>query len=88
MVDQLKIVLSDDELTKTQQDKLKMFINHYVWHQPDPTTSRLGVRVEVRLNEMFERRRRLIKYMFKKEGRLEEFESKFKDSVSKKCHVI
>jgi hypothetical protein len=30
--------------------------------------------MEVRLTEMYERRRRLIKYMFKKEGRLEEFE--------------
>ena len=44
--------------------------------------------MEVRLNEMYMRRRRLIRYMFKKEGRQEEFEVKFKESIEKKDHII
>jgi hypothetical protein len=52
-----------------------------VWHQKDVTSNKLGVRMEVRLTEMYDRRRRLIKYMFKKEGKLEEFEEKFKESI-------
>ena len=44
--------------------------------------------MEVRLNEMYDRRRRLIKYMFKKEGKLDEFEEKFKENISKKNHII
>ena len=35
-------------------------------------------RLEGRLNEMQERRRRLIKYLYKKEGKLNEFEEGFK----------
>ena len=37
---------------------------------------------------MLERRRRLIKYMFKKEGKLEDFESQFKEVVNKKNRII
>ena len=37
---------------------------------------------------MLERRRRLIKYLFKKEGRLHEFEEKFKQSIEKKTNII
>ena len=37
---------------------------------------------------MLERRRRLIKYMFKKEGKIEEFEEGFIASISKKNTVI
>lgn len=44
--------------------------------------------MEIRLTEMYERRRRLIKYMFKKEGRLEEFDELFKESMNKKNHII
>lgn len=36
------------------------------------------LRLEGRLNEMQERRRRLIKYLYKKEGKLLEFEEGFK----------
>jgi len=51
-----------------------------------------------RLSEMVERRRRLIKYMFKKgmivpiylisENRLHEFEEKYQTSISKKSQII
>jgi ribosomal protein S15P/S13E len=44
--------------------------------------------MEQRLNEMVERRRRLIKYMFKKEDKLDEFESSYIESINKKNLVI
>jgi hypothetical protein len=68
---------------KTQLEK---FITHYVWHSQDPDDKiRQGqkyvtpfwVRLQGRLNEMQERRRRLIKYLYKKEGKLHEFEDGF-----------
>lgn len=37
---------------------------------------------------MQERRRRLIKYLYKKEGKLNEFESGFQNSISKKSTII
>ena len=37
---------------------------------------------------MLERRRRLIKYLFKKEKRLDEFEEKFAQNISKKTQII
>ena len=59
----------------------------------------LSQRLEGRLNEMLERRRRLIKYLFKKgkpqdnslfllEKRLDEFEEKFAQNISKKTQII
>jgi hypothetical protein len=45
-------------------------------------------RLEGRLNEMQERRRRLIKYLYKKENKLNEFEEGFKQSISKKSSII
>jgi anti-sigma28 factor (negative regulator of flagellin synthesis) len=70
---------------KTQIEK---FITHYVWHSQDPVTNEkikhgqryttpFWVRLQGRLNEMQERRRRLIKYLYKKEGKLNEFEAGF-----------
>lgn len=40
------------------------------------------------MSEMQERRRRLIRYMLKKEGNLNDFESKYKDSINKKTKMI
>jgi hypothetical protein len=37
---------------------------------------------------MQERRRRLIKYLYKKEGKIEEFEEGFKSSIQKKSTII
>jgi hypothetical protein len=41
-----------------------------------------------RLNEMQDRRRRLIRYVLKKEGRIEEFETTYPDTVQRKENVI
>ena len=59
-----------------------------MWHAQDTTqqtsierghrnSQPFWVRLEGRLSEMQERRRRLIKYLYKKEGKLAEFEEGF-----------
>jgi ribosomal protein S15P/S13E len=45
-------------------------------------------RLEGRLKEMQERRRRLIKYLYKKEGKLDEFEEGYQQSINKKNSII
>jgi hypothetical protein len=80
---------------------LDKFITHYVWHSQDKrtefaensraaaaNTAPYGVRLEGRLGEMQERRRRLIKYLDKKEGKISEFEEGFRQSISKKSAII
>jgi hypothetical protein len=51
--------------------------------------------MEARLNEMLDRRRRLIRYMFRKEGKIPsgskdttEFEFLFKEAIAKKNNVV
>jgi len=46
------------------------------------------VRLENRLNEMLERRRRLLKMLFKNEGRLNMFHEQYPDIVQRKKEVI
>lgn len=75
---QLKTEESMPPKTKNQLEK---FITHYIWHQADvnPQTNEATVRSRLknRLQEMTERRRRLIKYMYKKEENLDKFEADY-----------
>ena len=48
----------------------------------------LKLRLENRLNEMLERRRRLLKMLFKNEGRLAVFHEQYPDIVKRKKEVI
>lgn len=41
-----------------------------------------------RLNEMQDRRRRLIRYVLKKEGRIEDFETTYPDTIQRKEQII
>lgn len=72
--------LGDEGLLQEQWKKsIEKFITHYVWHSQDRRKIEgpmIGIleRLEGRLHEMQERRRRLIKYLYKKEGKLDEFE--------------
>ena len=45
-------------------------------------------RLKNRLGEMTDRRRRLIKYMYKKESRLEQFEEQYPETIRRKDEVI
>ena len=92
-MNQLKVMGDEAVLQDTWKRSIEKFITHYVWHSQDrrkvegPMTS-LIERLEGRLNEMQERRRRLIKYLYKKEGKLDEFEEGFHQSISKKSTII
>jgi len=54
--------------------KIEKFITHYVWYAQDKEKKEMQgtikIRLDNRLNEMLERRRRLLKMLFKNEGRL------------------
>jgi len=71
-------ILPQQQVGDVHFNSIESFITHYVWHCKDKkeTSAQLNIvqRLEGRLNEMLERRRRLIKYLFKKEKRLDEFE--------------
>ena len=80
--------VNDNDLKTTWKTQIEKFITHYVWHSQDPVANDkikhgqryqtpYWVRLQGRLNEMQERRRRLIKYLYKKEGKLNEFEAGF-----------
>jgi hypothetical protein len=66
------------------------FANHYVWHTKvqDMKTRSYTDQMNIRLNEMQDRRRRLIKYLYKKEGKIDEFEQGYKSSIDKKSQII
>ena len=92
-MNQLKVMNDEVMLQDTWKRAIEKFITHYVWHSQDrrkvdgPMISIIE-RLEGRLHEMQERRRRLIKYLYKKEGKLEEFEEGFHQSISKKSTII
>ena len=72
--------VSETSLKVSQCACIEKFISHYVWHSTDKRDQgklMLWQRLEGRLQEMKERRRRLVKYMYKKEGRLNDFERGF-----------
>lgn len=91
--------LNDTDLKSNWKIQIEKFITHYVWHSQDAIQTEkikqgqryptpFWVRLQVRLTEMQERRRRLIKYLYKKEGKLDEFEEGFQQSIQKKTQII
>lgn len=71
---------------------LELFIGYYVWHSPDmkkirPNT-KIWQRLEARLQEMRDRRKRLVKSVYKKEGRLGEFEKGYAKMTNQKLGVL
>ena len=76
---------------------MEKFISHYVWHMADQTPNgqeadtvqnQIQKRLTNRLSEMTDRRRRLIKYMFKKEGRIDQFDAQYPTTIRRKNEVI
>lgn len=86
LMNSIKSLGSEELLQDGWQGALDRFITHYVWHSQDRrqdstverNSSPFWYRLEGRLNEMQERRRRLIKYLYKKDGKISEFEEGFK----------
>jgi hypothetical protein len=66
--------VKEEHLSNEQANKIEKFITHYVWYSGDKKEQTqhgtLKLRLENRLIEMLERRRRLLKMLFKNEGRL------------------
>jgi len=70
----------DDQVNLDQKQLMERFISHYVWHMPDQNPNgqeadtgcyQMHRRLANRLGEMTDRRRRLIRYTYKKEGRID-----------------
>mmetsp|Transcript_18035 Transcript_18035/g.30734 ORF Transcript_18035/g.30734 Transcript_18035/m.30734 type:complete len:133 (+) Transcript_18035:410-808(+) len=89
--------ISEERLSEEQKLKVEKFITHYVWYaqdkagetkNTDKVQGTLKLRLENRLNEMMERRRRLLKMLFKNEGRLNQFHEQYPDIVKRKREVI
>lgn len=64
--------LNESDLKLDWMTAIDRFIKHYVWHTPDLKVSQFSAplwkRLESRLNEMKDRRKRLVKSVYKKEG--------------------
>ena len=75
--------LDEGALLKNHQawrNSLERFITHYVWHTNDVRrngSNKIWSRLESRLIEMKDRRRRLIRSLYKKEGNLANFDRDF-----------
>lgn len=89
-----------DVVQPPQLSCMEKFVTHYVWKQPDqaeqPATGamlptqplQMRKRLNNRLNEMTDRRRRLIKYNYKKEDKQHLFEAQYPDTIRRKEQVI
>lgn len=81
---------------------IEKFVTHYVWKQPDTVEQNASAsspgllsanpqirqRLINRLTEMVDRRRRLIKYNFKKEDKAALFETSYPETIRRKEQVI
>lgn len=84
--------LATNEVHYDIEKVVELFIGYYVWHTPDLKNSKpsstLWQRLEARLQEMRDRRKRLVKSVYKKEGRLGEFEKGYAKMASQKLGVL
>eukprot|EP00347_Sterkiella_histriomuscorum_P021171 403334979 len=84
----------NDGLLRIQwKQALDKFLNHQVWQsqnsRPDSALQNTKwQRLECRIVEMQERRKRLIKSNYKKEGRLSDFEQGYKNMLNKKNLIV
>lgn len=91
LINSLKKLLVNEKNPEIERI-VELFIGYYVWHSPDLIKSKpsasLWQRLEARLNEMRDRRKRLVKSVYKKEGRLGEFEKGYEKTTNQKLHVL
>ena len=89
--------IAEEHIDSTQRQRMEKFISHYVWHMPDQkpngqeadtVSNQMQKRLTNRLSEMTDRRRSLIKYMYKKEARLDQFEESYPETIRRKDEVI
>lgn len=85
-------VLSESVLTPEIRLAIDKFILHYVWHSKDPSkenpTVSLRERLQTRYEEMRQRRKRLVRSIYKRESKLEVFEASYKKMTQQKMAVL
>ena len=90
VIQRLHCLKSDDMLQVEWREAMDKFSHHYVWHSKEAgfdgrsSSEQMGVR----LQEMQDRRRRLIKYLYKKEGRIDQFEQGYKSQIDRKNEIV
>lgn len=85
-------VISEDILNPDIKLAIDRFINHYVWHSKDPAGENpkalLSQRLQIRYEEMRQRRKRLVKSIYKREGKYDIFEESYKKMAQQKFQVL
>jgi len=98
LVKQLSLA-TGDIVKPGQLQQIEKFVVHYVWKQPDQSepaessssnsrmtalNNQIRKRLINRLNEMIDRRRRLIKYNYKKEEKSHLFDQQYPETIRRK----
>lgn len=85
-------LVSEDNLSADIRLGIDKFILHYVWHSKDPAVENpnisLSERLQVRYEEMKQRRKRLVRSILKREGKLDSFEANYKKLSQQKMTVL
>lgn len=83
--------MKESSLKSAWRNSIEKFITHKVWHSSDmrrADNNRLWQRLESRLIEMRERRKRLIKSIYKKEGKSVDFDKEYPKKEQQKAVII
>jgi hypothetical protein len=85
-------IVSEEILNPDIKLAIDKFILHYVWHSKDPAGEKakasLAERLQIRYEEMRQRRKRLVKSIYKREGKLDIFEESYKRMAQQKFQVL
>jgi hypothetical protein len=85
-------VISEDNLDADIKLAIDKFIMHYVWHSKDPASENpiapLKDRLQTRYEEMRQRRKRLVRSIYKREGKLAIFEESYIKMAQQKMNVL
>lgn len=86
------VVISENALSADILASIEKFIHHYVWHSKDPAIENPAISLRERLltryEEMRQRRKRLVKSIYKREGKLDTFEANYKKMTQQKLSVL
>jgi len=85
-------IITESSLSTNITSSIEKFIHHYVWHTKDPIienpTISLKERLLTRYEEMRQRRKRLVKSIYKREGKIDTFEPSYKKMTQQKLSVL
>jgi hypothetical protein len=85
-------IVSESSLSANITSSIEKFIHHYVWHSKDPVIENPAISLRERLltryEEMRQRRKRLVKSIYKREGKIDTFEASYKKMTQQKLSVL